>query len=157
VRGTHLEVSTAALFKLRNPKHPPIRARHVVIDNAELVFSPSAFVPSLGRVAIAIEHAESGATVFRTPLSWLFTLEQLRAHLELPAGIAVHLAYAGGVLSVAGSVFGETPVELPIELPHPDGAQDARDEIALLVRTGTDIAERLVAKRAEDWLRSRLH
>ncbi|MGE5185080.1 MAG: hypothetical protein ACM31C_23590, partial [Acidobacteriota bacterium] len=156
VRGVRLEVSTAALFQIKNPRHAPIRADHVVIDDAELVFAPSAFVPSLGRIAIAIEHAESSATVFRTPLSWLLSLEQLRARLELPAGIALHLAYDGGVLRVAGSLFGSTPVELPVQLPVATAAHDAHEEIQLLVQAGEDIAEQLVAKRAEDWLRAKL-
>src|SRR5262249_52760228 len=96
VKGTKLEVSTAALFKIKNPKRKPGRAEHVVIDDATLVFSPSAFVPDLGKIAIHIEHAESGPTTFRTPLSWLLNLEQLRATLDLPAGITVQLAYADG-------------------------------------------------------------
>ena len=36
VRGTRLEVSTAALFKLQRPKRPPLRARSGVIDDARL-------------------------------------------------------------------------------------------------------------------------
>jgi hypothetical protein len=156
VRGTRLEVSTVALFKIKNPKRKPIRARHVVIDDAVLAFAPSAFLPSLGRIEIQIDHAESGATVFRTPLSWIFTLEELRAKLDLPAGISLHLAYRDGVLSAAGTLFGSTPVELPVTLPLADAAHDAREEIELLVETGKDIAERLVAKRAEDWLRTKI-
>lgn len=156
VRGVRLEVSTAALFQIKNPKRKPIRADHVVIDDAELVFSPSAFAPSLGRIAIAIEHAEASDTVFRTPLSWLFSLEQLRARLELPAGIALRVDYAGGMLSVAGSLFGSTPVTLPVQLPVAAAAHDAHEEIAALVQWGKDLAEALVAKRAEDWLRAKL-
>jgi hypothetical protein len=153
VRGVRLDVSTAALFKIKNPKRTPVRADHVVIDDAVLAFSPSAFVPDLGRVEIAIEHAEAGATVFRTPLSWLLSLEALRARLELPAGVTVHLSYGGGTLSVASSVFGSAPVELPVTLPVAAAAHDAREEIELLVSAGKDIAGRLVAKRATDWIR----
>jgi hypothetical protein len=157
IDGMKLEVSTAALFQLRHPARQPIRARHVVIDNATLVFAPSAFVPSLGRVAITIEHAEAGETVFRTPLSWIFALETLRARIDLPANITLRLGYADGKLSAAGTLFGSAPVEVPFELPVAAMAADAQGEIELLVKAGEDVAERLVAKRAEDWLRAKLH
>ena len=157
VRGMRLEVSTAALFQLRHPARQPIRASHVVIDDAELAFAPSAFLPSLGRVAIRIEHAEAGPTVFRTPLSWIFALETLRARIDLPANITLRLGYAAGKLSAAGTLFGSAPVEVPFELPLAAAARDAHDEVQLLVKAGEDVAERLVEKRAEDWLRSKLH
>jgi hypothetical protein len=157
ISGMKLEVSTAALFQLRHPAQRPIRTRHVVIDNATLAFAPSAFVPSLGRVAITIEHAEAGETVFRTPLSWIFALETLRARIDLPANITLRLGYAQGKLSAAGTLFGSAPVEVPFELPIAAMAADARGEIELLVKAGEDVAERLVAKRAEDWLRAKLH
>jgi hypothetical protein len=156
ITGTRLEVSTVALFKIKNPKRAPVHARRVVIDDAVLAFAPSAFVPSLGRIEIKIDHAEAGDTLLRTPLSWIFTLEELRAHLELPAGVTVRLAYADGVLSVAGSVFGSSPVELPVTLPAATLAHDAHDEIELLVQTGKDIAGKLVAKRATDWIEQKL-
>ncbi|HZJ63322.1 MAG TPA: hypothetical protein VFD36_07330 [Kofleriaceae bacterium] len=156
VRQTRLEVSTAALFRLRPPKRPPLRARRVVIEDARLEFSPSAFMPSLGRVAIDIERAEAGPTVFKTPLSWIFALRELRATVELPAGIALRLSYEDGTLRVAGSVVGATPVELPLALPVAAPADDASAEIARLVALGKDIAERVVARKAEDWVRSKL-
>jgi hypothetical protein len=156
VRGTRLDVSSAALFKIKHPKSEPIRAQRVVIDDAELAFSPSAFLPSLGRITIQIEHAQSGPTVFRTPLSWIFALEELRARIDLPAGISLRLTYQAGVLGAAGSLFGSTPVSLPIQLPVASVARDAHEEIEAFIQFGKDVAEQLVAKRAEDWLRSKL-
>jgi hypothetical protein len=154
VRGTRLEVSTAALFKLKRPKRPPLHAQHVVIDDARLELSPSALLPSLGRVAIAIEHAEAGETLFKTPLSWLFALRALRATIDLPAGITLQLTYGGGQLRVAGGIFGATPVALPVALPVADLADDPRAEIAKLLAFGKDLGERLVARKAEDWLKA---
>ena len=154
VRGTRLEVSTAALFQIKNPKRSPVRAERVVIDDAELAFAPSAFVPSLGRIAISIEHAEAGPTVFRTPLSWLFSLRELRARIQLPADISVRLHYQNGKLAAAGSLFGSSSVEIPVQIPI--SAKDAHEEIAQLVQLGEDIAAKLVEKRATDWLNSKL-
>lgn len=156
VRGVRLEVSTAALFKLRHPKHAPIHADRVVIDDAQLAFAPSAFLPSLGRIQISIDHAEAGPTTFLTPLSWIFALQTLHASVELPAGLTVHLTYDHGVFGAAGSLFGSTPVVLPLQLPVATLYPDAHEEIQALVKLGTDLAEQLVAKRAEDWVRSKL-
>ncbi|HET7500200.1 MAG TPA: hypothetical protein VFK02_04330 [Kofleriaceae bacterium] len=156
VRGPQLEISTAALLRLHRPQRPPLHAERVVIDDARLAFSPSAFVPGLGRIAIAIDHAEAGATTFKTPLSWIFALRTLRATLELPAGITLQLAYDDGQLQVSGSMFGAAPVALPIALPVAELADDPAAELARLIAFGKDLAERLVARRAEDWLKSQL-
>ena len=156
VRGTRLSVSTAALFKLKRAKRPPLHALHVVIDDARFELSPSALVPSLGRVAVAIEHAEAGETIFKTPLSWLFALRALHATIELPAGITLRLTYELGQLRVAGGIFGATPVELPVALPVADLADDPRAELARLIAFGKDIAERVVSHKAEDWLKTKL-
>lgn len=156
VEGTRLEISAAALFQLEHREHGPIRADRVVIDDAELAFAPSAFLPDLGKISIAIEHAEAGPTVFRTPLSWLLSLEVLRARIELPAGISVRLEYRGGVLSAAGALFGSAPVELPVQLPVASAARDGHEELSLLVQTGEDVATRLVEKRAVDWMQGKL-
>ncbi len=156
VRGVRLEVSAAAVFQLKHPKRKPMRVRHVEIDDAVLTFAPSAFLPSLGRISIKIDHAEAGPTTFRTPLSWIFTLIALDATIELPAGITVKLGYANGVLTAAGGVFGSKPVALPLEIRIPQSTDDAKEEVEKLVGLGKDLAEQLVARRAEDWLEHKL-
>jgi hypothetical protein len=157
VRGVKVEVSTAALFKLPPPaKSKPIHTDRLVIDDAQFVFLPSAFAPNLGRIEIAIDHAVAGPTTLRTPLSWLFSLEVLEARFALPAGITLHLSYRLGLLTVAGSVFGSSPVTLPVTIPAADTAHDAHEEMQLLLGVGKDVAKRLVAQRATDWLRRKL-
>lgn len=156
IKGVRLEVSAAAVFQLKKPKRAPLRVRHVVIDDAVLTFAPSAFLPGIGRISIKIEHAEAGATTFKTPLSWIFSLTALVATLELPAGITLKLGYKDGKLTAAGGIFGTTPVELPFAIPIPDSAEDAKEEIKKLVALGKDLAEQLVARRAEDWLKQKL-
>lgn len=156
VRGVRLEVSAAAVFQLKNPKRKPLRVRHVEIHDAVLTFSPSAFLPSLGRISIKIDHAEAGPTTFKTPLSWVFTMTSLAATIELPAGITVKLAYANGVLTAAGGIFGSAPVALPLSIPIPQSADEAKEEVRKLVELGRNLAEQLVARRAEDWLKQKL-
>ena len=156
VAGTRLEVSAAALFKLRHPRRPPLHARRVVVEDARFEFSASAFLPDLGRIVIAIDHAEAGETTFKTPLSWLLALRALRATIELPAGIALELSYDAGVLRATGAIFGAAPVVLPIVLPAADPADDARAEVGRLVVFGKEVAEQLVVQRAQDWLNAKL-
>lgn len=156
VRDVRLEISTLALFRVPRPKRRPFTAERILIERADLAFAPSTFFPGLGQIRIHIEHAEAGPTTFKTPLSWLFAVEALRATIHLPAGITLRLAYAGGRLAAAGSLFGSTPVEVPVRLPARDEADDARAELAKLVAFAKDVAERLVAQKAEDWLRQRL-
>ncbi len=155
ISGVRLELSTFALFKLRTPTRPPIRAERVTIDDATLMFSPAAVVPSLGRIKLTIERATAGSTVFKTPLSWLFQLETLHATLELPFG-TVHLDYANGILSAVGAVFGTKPVTMPFQMPAADLAAEPKAELQRLVATGKRLAEQLVEQKARDWLRNKL-
>lgn len=156
IEGVRLEASTAAVFQLPRPKRPPLHVRHVEIHDAVLVFSPSAFLPDLGRIELRLEYGAAGPTTFKTPMSWMFGMTELRARLELPAGITVVLSYRAGVLTASGGLFGATPVELPFALPVADAADDARAEVGKLVAAWRDVAKALVARRAQDWLRSKL-
>lgn len=156
LRGTRLELSTAALFAVQRPKRQPLHVHRLVIEDARLDLAASALLPSLGRVVIAIERAEAGETVLKTPLSWIFALEVLQATVELPAGITLRLDYRAGELRISGGLFGATPVALPVALPVADIADDPRAELARLVAFGRDLAQRLVTEKAADWLKSKL-
>ena len=156
IKDVKLTLSTLALFKLQRPKRKPFVAERVVIDNADFTFSPAAALPSLGSVHIVLEHVESGPTTFKTPLSFVFALEVMRARIELPAGITLRLTFANGKLTAAGTIFGSTPVEVPIAMPQLDSADDAQAEMKKLVAFGKDLAEKLVAQKAEDWLLKKL-
>jgi hypothetical protein len=153
IDGARFEVSAAALLRAPRPKRPPLHADRVQIREAALTSSPGAFAPGLGRVRVTVERAEAGATRFRTPLSWLFAVHELRATVSLPAGIAVQLTYRDGTLSAAGSLFGATPVAIPLTLPVREAADDAQAELQQLLALGRDAAERLIAQRARGLLR----
>lgn len=155
ISDVRLELSTFALFKLRKPTRPPIRAERVTIDRATLVFSPAAVVPSLGRITLTIDRATAGPTVFKTPLSWLFQLETLEATLELPFG-TIRIAYDRRMLRAGGAVFGQTPVALRFAMPASNPLDDPQAELQRLVKIGKIVAEQLVEQKARDWLRGRL-
>ena len=156
IAGARFEVSSGALLRLRPPRRPPLHAGRVVIEDARLVFAPSALVPDVGRIAIAVAHAEVGDTRFKTPLSWLFALRELDATVELPAGLSLALHYDHGLLRVSGALLGAAPVTVPVALPTAQPGDDARAEIARLAAFGKDIAQRVVVQRAASWLESKL-
>lgn len=156
VEKVRLEVSAAAAIQLTKPKRALVHVDRLEIYDAHLAFSPSAFVPELGSIVIAIDYVDAGATTLKTPLSWIFTMRALTATIDLPAGIEVHLVYANGELTVTGRIFGSQPVTLPVRLPVASDGDDAKAEIAKLVRFGQDLAAELVERRAKDWLRSSL-
>jgi hypothetical protein len=151
-----LEVSTLAVFRFKKPRKKPLRVQRVEINDAVLAFSPSAFLPELGKIEIKVDYVEAGETVFKTPMSWIFSMKELRATLDLPAGIVIKLHYQGGVLRASGGVFGTTPVELPVAIPITGEGDDAQVEMKKLVELGKHLAEELVEKRAKDWLKSKL-
>lgn len=156
VDGMRMEVSTIALFRLRPPKRRPIHADAVTIDDAAFVFAPGALVPGLGEVRVTLDRAVAGPTTFKTPLSWVFALRGLRARVTLPANQTVEVTFAQGVLQASGSVLGDPPIALPLELPVTTVDDDGRTELAKLSALGRDLAERLLARRAELWLRKTL-
>lgn len=156
ITGMRLAVSTIALFKLRPPKRRPIHADAVTIDDATFTFAAGAITPTLGEVRVVLQRAVAGPTTFKTPLSWLFALRGLRARVALPAAQTLEVTFANGVAQVSGSLLGEPPLALPIELPVTTAADDGRTELAKLTAFGRALAEHLLARRAEQWLRQKL-
>jgi hypothetical protein len=61
-----------------------------------------------------------------------------------------------GLLRVAGGIFGATPIALPITPPVADLADDPQAEVTKIFAFGKALAERMVTRRAEDWLKSKL-
>jgi hypothetical protein len=153
ITGLHMAASSAAMFHVQHPKHPPVHAHHVVIDDAVLAFDPDALAPGLGRIEVRVEHAEAGDTQFRTPLSWLFALHQLSARLELPVGGVVHLTYADGRFAADGSLLGSEPIEVAVTLPPAGTLEDGKAEMKAIATVGSEVATRLVEQRALGWLR----
>lgn len=156
VRGVRFEVSTIALLRLPHPKRAPLHVYHLTIDDATVELAATALLPSLGKLTIHIDHADAGETTFKSPLSFLFSLRDLTATIELPGNLSLTLTYRLGRLQVAGSVFGSAPVTLPVSIPLAELGDDAATELSKLVALGKDLAEQLIAQRTEDWLKSKL-
>ncbi|MEO8699490.1 MAG: hypothetical protein ABI867_05575 [Kofleriaceae bacterium] len=138
ITGLRMELSTMALFKLKRPKHTPVHAQALVLEDATFVVADKA--------TIRVARIEAGATTFKTPLSFLFSLKTFRATVELAIG-KVDLDYANGILTASGGVFGTKPVTLPIVLPIADLADDREAELAKLVAFAKGISDTLVAER----------
>jgi hypothetical protein len=156
LRGVRIEASSRAMFQLPRVERAPSHVGRLVIDDARLVLPASGLAPDAGRAVLSIEHAEVGETTFKSGLSWLFALRTLRATVELPGGGTLRLAYAGGELQVSGGMFGAQPIALAVALPVADPADDGHAELQRLVAFGKDVAERLLARKASAWLRSKL-
>ncbi len=153
VRGGRLTISGAGALALPpRPARPPVRVGGLTLENAVIDLMATGYWPGLARMIITIERATAGATTLRTGLSWLFTLEELVARLDLPAGVTVRLTYRGGKLSAAGGFFGTTPVTIPFELPR----LDDRDEVDQLIALGKQLGKQLAIERARRWLGSQL-
>jgi hypothetical protein len=148
LRGIELEASSRAVLEIRGRKKSPITVDELVVEDAKIALLPTAILPELGRIEVTVERARAGPTTFRTALSWVFALDDLVARLDLPAGITVRLTYRGGVLSVAGGMFGETPVEVPFEIPTLDPAREAEQ----LAELGKQLLRKVAVDRAGGWL-----
>jgi hypothetical protein len=141
-----------ALVLPPRPKQPPIRVGALTIENGVIDLMATGYWPGLAHMVITIEHAHADATTLRTGLSWLFTLQDLVARIDLPAHITVRIEYRDGKLSASGGFFGETPVTIPFQLP----IYDNRDEVAQLLAMGKELGKQLAIERAKRWLGTQL-
>ena len=152
VRGAHLTISGAGALDLpeRAPSVITVGGIDVTASDVDIVVTTA--WPELGRVRLVLERFRAGRTVLRTPLSWVFALEELDARVELPGAAGFAIRYRDGRLSAVGGVFGDAPVEIAIELPRDPGP----DEPARLRALAFELGKRLVIERGKRWLTRRL-
>ena len=93
------------------------------------------------------ERGRAGPCVLRSALSWVFSLEELVARVDLPGSVTVRLDYRGGQLRVAGGMFGATPVEVPFTIPELDPARETEQ----LKEMAMELARKLAVEQAESW------
>ncbi|MBE7447690.1 MAG: hypothetical protein HS111_01995 [Kofleriaceae bacterium] len=65
------------------PARPPVRVGGLTLENAVIDLMATGYWPGHRPQIITIERATAGACTLRTGLSWLFTLEELVARLDL--------------------------------------------------------------------------
>ena len=149
--GMRLEASSLELFKLQPPKRPPMHAYWVTIDDAVFVIESAG---NFGRGELTLAHVEAGTTTFRTPLSWIFNLGELRARVVLPVPFGtVDIAYRYGVLSISGGIFAAKPWSKPIALPVQDLSDTPQQELARIVAWALPMLKDAINERLPPWLR----
>ncbi len=149
VRGVTMELSAAGALTSRDPTREPMHIGELIIEDARLSLSPTALLPALGRVDIAIDHARTGPFTQRNGASWVFALRELVARVDLPGGVGGSFGYRDGRLSIGGGLLGAAPLELEFALPEPDPEQLEPGQLAALARS---LARALLQGAAVDWL-----
>jgi len=147
IRGVELEVSAWGALAVPAGQREPISMDSLTLENARFTFVPTELAGGWGRFELVIDRARSRATTLRTPVSWVFTVDELTAHVDLPAGMTIHLRYAGGRLSASGALLGSKPIEIPVSIPVPVEGK----EVEQLLTLGQEIARRLTVERAGSW------
>ncbi|MEZ4360806.1 MAG: hypothetical protein R3B48_11535 [Kofleriaceae bacterium] len=158
VAGAELELSSWAVLA-----PAPAGLLEFPVDSFELkdvkvALAPSLLVPGLGGAKLIIDRARGGATTFRSPVSWLLSIDELDAHVDLPAGATALLRYRAtpearpdelrGVLTLRSSLLRR---ELAISLALPkviDG-----DELAALRELGAVVVREISKHKVSELLR----
>ena len=155
VRGARMSVSARGLAEAAAREREPsdLTVEHLVIEDAEMAVMPTALLPGLGRVEARVARAEASDVTVSSAVSWLGGITALDGGVKLPGGIDVGAAYADGGMVVRGSLFGSTPLTIPLELPTLDPRAYEADQLralamAVLKAGGT----RLLGAAAKDAL-----
>jgi hypothetical protein len=148
LRDVELTASTLELLRPRNRGGKPFSVDGLVLDDVHLVTAPATVMPALGRLEVTIEHARAGPTVLRTALSWVFSLDELVARIDVGDGVTVKVEYRDGKMKASGGVFGGGWVEVPFVIPVLEPAH----ELEQLATMGIDLAEKMTVRQAEGWL-----
>ena len=148
-RGVDVEVSALGALDLRGGKRAPLSFARLQLDDARFTVEGTSVLPSLAHVTMTIEHVVVGRTTLRTPLSWVFGLRTLKAHLALSTGASAELEYRGdGKLRLTSAAFGPAPVEIPFVIPPLDPEHEP-EQLAALGRT---LAAELTRHAGKAWL-----
>jgi hypothetical protein len=151
VRGVDVEVSALGALDLRGGSRDPVTFDSLDLSGAHVSIEATSLIPGLAHVDVTIERAIAGPTTLRTPLSWLFSLRELVAQIELPGNLSARLDYRGGKLRLSGGMFGQTPIEIPFDIPVLEPAR----ELEQLAAMGKQLVSELTEVGAERWLQDR--
>lgn len=145
--GVDVEISALGALDLSGGSRTPVTFDSLVIEGAHVRVRAAHVLPGVAELDVTIDRASTGATTLRTPLSWLFALRELTAHVDLPLGGAVAVSYAAGKLRLSGAMLGSAPIELPFELPVLEPAR----ELAQLAELGKRLVAELIALGSSRW------
>lgn len=151
VTGGHLVVTGAGALDGLERGHAQVDVGAVELRASELTLAVTSLWPELARVHLVLDRVRAGPTRFRTPLSWVFTLDELDARVELPGGSAFTLAYRDGALTARGGLFGAAPITVPVDLRYRAGV----DETVQLRALAFELGKRLAVERARRWFLGR--
>lgn len=143
-----LAASSFELLRPRNRGGKPFAVDGLVLDNVHFVTPSVPLMPALGALEVTIDHARCGPTVLRTALSWVFSVEELVARVDVGGGVTVRVDYRGGNMKASGGVFGGGWVDVPFTIPVVEPAH----ELEQLARMGVDLAEKMTVQQAEGLL-----
>lgn len=148
-RGVDVELSALGALDLGGEgRGEPITFDRLVLEDLKVSISPTSLLP-VGKIDVTIERAVAGRTTLRTPMSWLFALQELRARIALPLDITARLEYRAGKLRLSGELF-DTPVEVPFDIPVLEPAR----ELDQLAELGKRLAIELGKEGVERWLKA---
>lgn len=151
VRDVDVEVSALGALDLRGGSREPLTFDSLDLRDAKVRIEVTSLIPGLASLEVTIDRAVAGATTLRTPVSWLFALRELTAQITLPGNLTARLDYRDGKLRLSGGMFGETPLELPFEIPVLEPAR----ELEQLAAMGKALIAELTEAGAERWLKDR--
>ncbi len=147
VRGVDVQVSAMGVLDLRGASREPVTFERLDLRDAHVELDAVSLLPGVAGLDLRIERAIAGRTTLRTPLSWIFSLRELRATVDLPAGATATLHYKDGKLRIAGSMFGAEPLELPFAIPVLEPAR----ELEQLGELGRKLVGELMAQGLRRW------
>jgi hypothetical protein len=142
VRGVDVHVTAMGVLDMRGGSRGPVTFERLDLRDARLRLDAVTLVPGMVGLDLRIEHAIAGRTTLRTPLSWLFALEELRVVVDLPLGATATVHYKDGRVTISGALLGSESIELPFAIPVLEPAR----ELEQLAEMGRALARELVAE-----------
>jgi hypothetical protein len=150
VRGVDVQVTAMGVLDLRGASREPVTFERLDLRDAHVKLDAVSLLPGVAGLDLTIERAIAGRTTLRTPLSWIFSLRELRATVDLPAGATATLHYKDGTLRIAGSMFGSEPLELPFAIPVLEPARELEQLAEMGRALASELAAELGARFLED-------
>lgn len=159
IDGLLIELSSWAV--LAPPPGSPL-AFHVEefdFSRVELLLAPTLLLPGAGSVELKIERAKGGPTTLRSAVSWLFSVDELDARVELLAGATATIKYRGnkqleqggerkGTLTIGSSLL-DKELTIPLTLPTVvDG-----DELTALRQLGARVTKEVTKSKAAQMIK----